>query len=117
MKAMRYTRPGPAREVLEPCELPLPEALVHPLPEAVALEVGACLGIPALTAWEAVHGGPTPLAGTPCGCRAERARWARPRSSWRAVHCAICRRNASRWPRLPPPTRPWNKAWAAARWC
>ncbi|MBH9575353.1 NADPH:quinone reductase [Inhella proteolytica] len=144
MKAMRYTRPGPAREVLEPCKLPLPEpgpgelrirvrasgvnpsdvksrarralpggfivphsdgagvvdatgpgvpglragqrvwfcnaqwqrelgsaaefvvlpeALVHPLPEAVDFEVGACLGIPALTAWEAVHGGPTPLAG------------------------------------------------------
>ncbi len=144
MKAMRYTRPGPAREVLEPCELPLPEpgpgelrirvrasgvnpsdvksrarrapagafvvphsdgagvvdaigpdvrglqpgervwfcnaqwqrpagsaaefvvlpeTLVARLPAAIAFEEGACLGIPALTAWEAVQGGPAPVAG------------------------------------------------------
>lgn len=34
----------------------LPAALAVPLPEGVSFEVGACLGIPALTAWEAVHG-------------------------------------------------------------
>jgi NADPH2:quinone reductase len=34
----------------------LPAAFAVPLPEGVSFEVGACLGIPALTAWEAVHG-------------------------------------------------------------
>ena len=34
----------------------LPTAFAVPLPEDVSFEVGACLGIPALTAWEAVHG-------------------------------------------------------------
>jgi len=34
----------------------LPAALAVPLPEGVSFETGACLGIPALTAWEAVHG-------------------------------------------------------------
>ena len=34
----------------------LPAALAVPLPEDVSFETGACLGIPALTAWEAVHG-------------------------------------------------------------
>ena len=34
----------------------LPAATAAPLPEGVSFEVGACLGIPALTAWEAVHG-------------------------------------------------------------
>ena len=34
----------------------LPAALAVPLPDGVSVETGACLGIPALTAWEAVHG-------------------------------------------------------------
>lgn len=41
----------------------LPQQLVQQLPEGIDFEVGACLGIPALTAWQAVHGGPGPLAG------------------------------------------------------
>jgi NADPH2:quinone reductase len=34
----------------------LPARHAVPLPEGVGFETGACLGIPALTAWEAVHG-------------------------------------------------------------
>lgn len=34
----------------------LPAELAVPLANEVSFEVGACLGIPALTAWEAVHG-------------------------------------------------------------
>lgn len=34
----------------------LPAGLAVPLPEGVSFETAACLGIPALTAWEAVHG-------------------------------------------------------------
>lgn len=34
----------------------LPERLAVPLPQGVSFETAACLGIPALTAWEAVHG-------------------------------------------------------------
>lgn len=34
----------------------LPARHAVPLPDGVSFEVGACLGIPALTAWEAVHG-------------------------------------------------------------
>lgn len=33
----------------------LPEALAVPLPAAVSFEAGACLGIPALTAWRAIE--------------------------------------------------------------
>src|SRR5690348_15971075 len=33
----------------------LPSAQAVPLPDAVSFEVGACLGIPFLTAWRAVH--------------------------------------------------------------
>lgn len=34
----------------------LPAGLAVPLPDGVSFETAACLGIPALTAWEAVHG-------------------------------------------------------------
>ena len=33
----------------------LPEAQAVPLPEGISFEVGACLGVPFLTAWRAIH--------------------------------------------------------------
>ena len=51
----------------------LPDAQAVPLPGNVSFEAGACLGIPAMTAYPAVE-----LAGanngTPCSCRAVPAR-------------------------------------------
>ena len=59
----------------------VPARIVHDLPEDVAFEVGACLGIPGMTAHRCLFAD-GPVAGCGCWSRAVAARWATTRCNW-----------------------------------